>query len=302
MSRVPEEFDEKEFATDEFRDYTVYSSLARTEKNPNFKKILEELAAHEKAHWEFWRQLAMPTATFYVSRVRLFGMQILRRVFGLTFIVKLFEQDEKTAIKNYTAFAAQPTTPIATVDMRARLQQIIADEKYHEQALVAQVKEEKVEFMGNIVLGLNDGLIELSGALVGFAFAFARPIAVGLMGIITGVAASLSMAASAFMHEQYEQTRTNNPKKAAMYTGSAYLVVVVLLVLPFLLASHIWTAIGLMALVVFAIVAGVSYYSSVLLQQKFRRQFGEMLALSVGVAIIAFLIGSLVQFFGGEHL
>ena len=53
-----------------------------------------------------------------------------------------------------------------------------------------------------MVLGLNDALVELTGTLAGLTFALANARLVALAGIITGIAATLSMAASNYLAER----------------------------------------------------------------------------------------------------
>jgi len=41
------------------------------------------------------------------------------------------------------------------------------EENAHEQQLISMIYEERLQFAGSIVLGLNDALVELTGALAG---------------------------------------------------------------------------------------------------------------------------------------
>jgi len=153
------------------------------------------------------------------------------------------------------------------------------------------------KYISSIILGLNDSLIELTGALVGFSFALGDNLIVALAGLITGVSASLSMTASAYMQARYEDGK--NPFKAGLYTGSAYFIVVFLLVTPFMVADNILTALGVMLGVAFLIIASVSFYTSILFDRRFIRQFSEMLIASAGVALIAFALGFIFRWATG---
>ena len=55
-----------------------------------------------------------------------------------------------------------------------------------------------------MVLGLNDALVELTGALAGFTLAFRNTCLIAMAGFITGIAASLSMAASEYLSTKSE--------------------------------------------------------------------------------------------------
>ena len=47
-----------------------------------------------------------------------------------------------------------------------------------------------------MVLGLNDALVELTGTIAGLTFVLTNTTLIAMAGIITGIAATLSMAAS----------------------------------------------------------------------------------------------------------
>lgn len=276
-----------QFALNEYRDYVTYRELAKIETVPAFKRTLEELVRHEWEDFEFWRQFS-PKKEFRLRPWELPVLLLMRRLLGLTFTAKYLERHEQRAVRDYTAYLKTANDPL-----RRRIQDILAREQEHEQTLIDQFRERRVQFLGSVVLGVNDGLIELTGALTGFAFALHDGRQVALFGSVTGIAASLSMAASAYMQARYEPGK--DPRRAGLYTGLSYLLVVVGLILPFLLVPDVWAAFGIMMAVILALIAALSGYAAILFDRDFKRQFGEMLALSVGVAGIAFLLGSLVR-------
>ena len=69
-------------------------------------------------------------------------------------------------------------------------------EQEHEAALIELIDEERLRYISSMVLGLNDALVELTGALAGFTFALGNTTTIAMAGFITGSAATLSMAAS----------------------------------------------------------------------------------------------------------
>lgn len=164
-----------------------------------------------------------------------------------------------------------------------------------------KIEEERVDFTGSIILGLNDGLIELTGVLVGFSSAFSNQAVVAMSGFITGIAAALSMASSAYMQARHEDGN-KHPVKAAVYTGIAYFIVVMLLISPYVLVQGIPTARGVMFVIIFVILASVSLYTSTLFDRKFMKQFGELVVFSMGVALISYLIGYLFRNLTGVEL
>jgi len=271
------------FARNEYRDYIVYKALAEKERIPEFKKILEDLTAQEWADYQFWLKFSKQKS-FFINPLTVWKFILMRKILGLTFIAKFLEAGERETIDAYNEFLKTVEPELA-----AQIKKIVEHEEEHEDKFIRQIKEEKVEFIGSIVLGLNDGLIELTGALVGFSFALNNPKIVAMSGLITGIAASFSMAASSFMQARYEPGK--NPKKAAFYTGLTYILVVLILTAPFLIFTDIFIALILLAVSIFLIIGAASYYTSVLFNRKFLRQISEMAILSIGVAILTFAIG-----------
>lgn len=278
----------KQFLRDEYRDYKGYTALLSIEKNVEFRAVLLELIEHEKADVTFWEEV-VGQKQVQVNGLQIWLWKMMRRTLGLTFTAKYLERGERKAAERY-----QQVHEIFGSEHGEKIAEIVEHEKKHERDLIDQIKEEKVEFLSNIVLGLNDGLIELSGALVGFTFALGATTLAGASGLITGIAASLSMASSAYLQAKHEEDG-KDPLKAALYTGGAYAVVVALLIAPyFLFASSIAALVG-MGIIVMLIIAGMSGYSAILFDRLFKNELKEMLLFSVGTAVVAFCIGTLVD-------
>ena len=152
--------------------------------------------------------------------------------------------------------------------------------------------------MGSVVLGLNDALVEFTGALAGFTLALSDSRLIALTGSITGIAAALSMASSEYLSTKSEGGETKHPIKAAIYTGIAYIITVVALVAP-LLIENVLIALGVMLAMALVIIALFNYYYSVARGESFRKRFTEMAVLSFSVAGISFLIGYALKTFTG---
>ena len=218
--------------------------------------------------------------------------KLMARLFGFTFTVKLMEKGEEGAQKEYELLAKE-------VEESAKIRQ---EEAEHEQALLAMLDEESLQYVGSMVLGMNDALVELTGSLAGFTFAMQNTRLVALSGLIMGISATFSMASSEFLAAKSEG-RTD-ALKSCTYTGIAYLITVALLVLPYLLLdnSQYLTALACMLVAVVLIIAGFSYYISVAKDEKFKPRFWEMTLISVGVAVISFGVGLLAKHFLGVEL
>lgn len=155
--------------------------------------------------------------------------------------------------------------------------------------------EDNASYNGAIVLGLNDALVELSGALVGLSFALAESKTIATVGLITGFAAALSMAASEYLSAKEEKNK--KPVKAATYTGIAYIIAVIALVIPYFVFQNVYVSTGIMFSLVILIIAGYTKYDSKLHGESFKSKFAEMLIITLSVSVISFLFGSLVKNF-----
>ncbi|MCS7184700.1 MAG: VIT1/CCC1 family protein [bacterium] len=280
--------DIEDFAYREYKECVIYSALLKYEKNPEFKRVLESIIQHETSHYNFWNSYAKKE--FKISPIQVFLFKVIRKILGLTFTLKLIEGSEKAAIKRYSEYLKVASDPVII----EKVKELIKDEQDDERKVIESIKEQRVEFLSNIILGLNDALIELTGALVGFSFAFNNTKFIALAGCITGIAASLSMGASAYMQASYERSN-KSPVKAGFYTLFAYLLVVCILVMPFLLISNILTAVIVMFLAGVFIVGFTSFYTSVLFSRSIFRHFLKMFIMSIGVAFITFIIGRFLR-------
>ena len=116
--------------------------------------------------------------------------------------------------------------------------------------------EDRLQYVGSMVLGLNDALVELTGTLAGLSFALQNNKLVALSGLITGISATLSMASSEYLSARSEGS--TDAYKSALYTGVMYIFAVVFLVLPYLLYpvdQYLAALITMLAIVVIIIFA-----------------------------------------------
>ena len=266
------------FQEDEITSSIVYAKLAHIVKDSENKKTLLQIAAEEKAHYEILKRHTGKEVA--PNRWRIFKYYWLARILGLTFAIKLMEKEERDAQEVYARYPEYP-----------ELEKLGRDEEVHEQKLIGLINEEKLEYMGSVVLGLNDALVEFAGALAGFTLALSNAPLIALTGSITGIAAALSMASSEYLSTKSEDGDSKHPVKAAVYTGIAYIITVVALVAPFIFIENVLVALGLMLVMALTIIALFNYYYAVARGESFKKRFLEMAILSFTVAGISFLIG-----------
>ena len=262
-------------------EHLIYSSLAKVVKEPHNAQVLRRIAGEELEHSRFWRQYSQQDAE--PDRVKARWFVFLARTLGLTFSIKLMERGEEQAQEVYARIAQ--SVPEAG--------RIVDDEDRHEHELIAMIDEERLRYVGSMVLGLSDALVELTGALAGFTLAMQNTRLIGMAGLITGIAASLSMGASEYLSTKTEES-DRDPKKASLYTGAAYVLTVVLLIAPFFLLDNYLPALGWALLDALLVILVFTYYVSVAKDLSFRRRFLEMVGISFGVALVSFAIGFVV--------
>lgn len=266
----------------EITEHYVYAKLANRTKDTKNAEILREISKDEESHYNFWKNYTNKDVG--ENRFRIFFYVLIARIFGLTFGIKLMEKGEQKAEIAYAEIAK----------FIPEAKSVIDDENHHENMLIGLIEEERLNYIGAIVLGLNDALVELTGALAGMTFAIQNPNIIALAGLITGIAASFSMGVSLYLSEKSENS-SSKPLKAASYTGLSYILTVILLVLPYLLITNPFISLIFTMAIALIIIFLFTFYISIAKDFSFKQRFLEMAILNVSVALVTFGIGALVR-------
>jgi len=285
---ISEEMREKLLAyqKNEITEHHIYMMLAKAVKSPENRRVLEEIAHDELRHYRDWR--THTRQDMKPDKLKIWKYYWISRILGFTFGVKLMERGEEGAQDSYE-------------QLRGTIQgaeAIVRDENEHEAALLELLDEERLRYTGSIVLGLNDALVELTGALAGLTLALQNTKLIALTGLITGIAAALSMAASEYLSTKSEETE-KHPVRASAYTGVAYVGTVFILILPYLILENFYVCLGCTLVAAVLIIGFFNYYISVARDVPFGRRFLEMTGVSLGVAALSFFIGFLIRSFLG---
>lgn len=270
------------FQQTEITEHHIYVRLAKRVNSPENAKILEQIANDELNHYNGWKKYTnqdIQPRWFFV-----WFYYFVSIIFGFTFGIKLMERGEEAVQKSYADVSSD-------IPEAEKFQH---EEDVHEERLINMLDEERLRYAGSVVLGLNDALVELTGALAGLTLALQNEKLIALSGLITGIAASMSMAASEYLSTRSEDTG-KHPVRAAIYTGIAYIVTVALLVLPYLLIGNYILDLIIALATAVIIIAVFNYYISVAKGESFRERFIEMAALSLSVAAISFIIGFFIR-------
>jgi VIT1/CCC1 family predicted Fe2+/Mn2+ transporter len=265
----------------------VYRRLANREKKAENKNILQKISMQENNHYNLLKEKTGEDVDY--SKFRVYFHVITSIFLGLTFSLKLMEKTEQNAAQEYRDLGYDD---------------IAEEEDEHEKELLSLLEEDALNYLSSIILGLSDALVELTGALAGLTFAFQELRVVALAGLVTGISASFSMAASEFLATK-EENSNRSPIKAALFTGSAYIITVFLLVIPYLLLTdnseiifglepHI-QALIITFIIGLLIIALFNFYVSVAQDKSFNRRFIEMVIILLIVTMISFLIGLILR-------
>jgi VIT1/CCC1 family predicted Fe2+/Mn2+ transporter len=269
------------FQRNELTEHHIYSRLAVVVRSPENRDSLARIAQQELDHYQFGREHT--GRELKPSRLQVWVYYLISRLLGLTFGLKLMERGEEE-VQDHYAELRQVVPEVET---------LIREEHQHEQTLLGLLDEEGLRYTGSIVLGLNDALVELAGALAGLTLALQNGQLIALTGLITGSAAALSMAASEYLSVRAEGERTN-PARAAIYTGIAYILTVAVIA-PYLAMQDLYLSLGLTLAAAVVIIASFNYFLAVAQDTPFRRRFAEMAGLSLGVAAFSFGVGFVLR-------
>jgi VIT1/CCC1 family predicted Fe2+/Mn2+ transporter len=278
-----------EFQRLEITEHHIYRRLAGTIASAENRQVMEKIAADEQRHYDQLRKYTQQDVPPDSWSIRKYFW--ISRILGFTFGVKLMEKTEEKAQGGYE----QVRTAIPEAEG------IMREEDAHEKALLAMLDEERLRYTGSMVLGLNDALVELTGALAGLTLALQNARLIALTGSITGIAAALSMGASEYLSTKSEETPATrgaagkSPLKASVYTGTAYIFTVLILIFPYLVLSNYYVSLACTLAAAIAIIAAFNYYIAVARDEPFKGRFVEMAGLSLGVAAFSFLVGFLLR-------
>lgn len=274
----------------EINDHTIYKALASHQDNEKNKEVFEKIAKDEKAHYEFWVRIT--NQQIEAQKLVVWWYIILVKIFGTSFALKSLEKRESGAEEFYKElFEIYPES-----------KKIYKQEVEHEFELIDMLNDKKLLYAGAIVLGMNDALVELTGTLSGIALAFDKSLTVGLTGLIMGIAASLSMAGSAYFEAKENPSEDINPLVYSLYTGVSYILTTTILVVPFFIFEVMSYSLIMMFISAFLAIISYNFYISVAKDLSFSKRVIQMSAITFGVALISFGIGYVVKYYFGIEI
>jgi vacuolar iron transporter family protein len=301
----------KRLVLDELFDLSLYRALRKIAPD-RLRAVLDQLIPIETKHYEFWQQFFGLELTRLGPgrRVKLWVMVGLARVFGAPAIHLILEAIEVFGIRKYLAvWRLYEGGPLGRA-----VREVLEDEFKHEDAVVSEEAERQInpERIRDIFLGLNDGLVEILGAVSGFFGAFANATTVLIAGLMVGVAGALSMGAGAYLavssESEVRDTETRRrrflgePEPAAeaggtpiasgLRVGLSYVVGAVVPVLPVLFGARTLLPSLVVAGGVIVLVSAILAFLS---GMDVRRRILMNLGIIAGAVAVSYLIGLLAQ-------
>lgn len=271
----------------EMTEAAAYHAMADAIKDEHNREALtrvaDEIASQAKALETYTnKQLAADE-----RKVKRYAR--MARIFGFTFAAKLMDRRKIKFVNHSKRLLSE----------MPEVEEMQADEQKHDDELFALLNEKRLSYVGAMILGMNDAIVEITGTLAGLTLAMQNTRLIALSGLITGVAATLSMAASEYLAERSDGK--GDAAKSGLMTGGAYFITVVILLLPYLILDDkmYLLAMGIMLVLVVLILAGFNFYTSVARDVSFGKNFGQMCAISLGVAALSFVLGYAVRTFLG---
>ncbi|HHJ63386.1 MAG TPA: rubrerythrin family protein [Aquifex aeolicus] len=315
------------FYVGEVRDYLLYSKLAERFRNSDVGAVLEETARTEREHALFWEEFLRrrgvePPSPGGPPLLHL----LLGRLLGI-YLIPLLEMGETGAYTRYYRFLKEKGEELSEEE-KEKLRSIILEELSHEDFFRRKVEALGLANVRDLVLGTNDGLVELLGVVVGLSAVYRdRPELVGISGVVVGLAGAISMGAGAFISVR-SQRQVNeavrekerilsdlrgapftegvapeeNEIRSALLTGFAYLLGVVFPVSPFFLTDSSPVALLLSISLALVVLSGVGALVALASGLPFRRKITEMVAVAGFAAGVSYLLGALVRSLFGLDL
>jgi len=310
---------------------------------------------HAGFWYEFLRRRGEKPEKPKIGRFHFTSVLLLRRLLGAGVVASLLEMGERDAVKKYYRFLTEYSQEMSQ-DEREGLKKVILDELEHEKLFREEGRTFHTENIRDLVLGMNDGLVEVLATVAGLAGAYTNPLMVALGGLIVATAGTLSMAAGAYVSvksqgevvggglmrlrlmaevmqdklkeklkrilynrgvkeaetvseliskekealysmiskEEFGQEEvTEDPKKAAIYTGTFYILGGILPVLPFFFVGS--TLVGLLSsLFMVSLALGIAGMLTAMVSGiAIKRKVIEMVVIGIGASLTTFLIGKL---------
>jgi VIT1/CCC1 family predicted Fe2+/Mn2+ transporter len=302
----------KRLVRDELFDLSLYQALRRVAPPGPLQMVLDQLIPIETRHYRFWQDFfKLPLQRLDpIRRVKLALLVAVARIFGAPAIHLILEAIEVFGVRKYLAVWRQyEAGPLGRA-----VREILEDEFKHEDTVVTAEADRQISptRVRDIFLGLNDGLVEILGAVSGFFGAFASATTVLVAGVMVGVAGALSMGAGAYLAVSSEaevrdteaQRRRflgeaapgdeagDTPVGSGLRVGVSYVIGAVVPLLPVLFGARtLWPSLVVAGVVIVIVSTILAFLSGMNVRRRILMNLGVIAA----AVVISYLLGLLAK-------
>ncbi len=288
---------EKLYSSEMFH-YDVLKRLAKMETDDNLKPLLERLSDLEMKHSLMWKRIVRASdykPLYRKNPLVIDSIALIRKIFGLEMTIKIMEYGEMSK-------EVELDRDLKKLNLNKRelaaVKRIRGSEEKEEDPLKDKLLKysEILNNIRSIILGMNDGLVEILGAVAGFAVALRVPSVIIVAGLITAIAGTLSMTGGSYLSIEYEKSlyktkKSGSATSAAFYTGVAYIIGSLFPLLPFILGLNGYYAIAISVIITGIVLGIVSTIISIVSDTGIRRRIFRTLLISLGIVAVTITLG-----------
>ncbi|MEK7066816.1 MAG: VIT1/CCC1 transporter family protein [Patescibacteria group bacterium] len=301
----------EKIALDELFDYLLYKKLAGI-TNGDLKQLFEELIPIEQNHFHFWQEFfhIKPQKLNLARKIKLWILFSICWLFKEKATHLVLESIEIYGTRKYLMIWDQyKNEPLGEA-----VREVLNDELKHEDIMVSRFIERRVnaEKIRDIFLGLNDGLVEILGAVSGFFAAFSNSGSVLIAGFTVAVAGSISMAAgifvasgsekeiemserrkSQFFNKVVQKThKHDSAMRNAVLVGVSYLIGAMIPILPVLIGAK---SVFISIIASGAIIVFVSFFVAFISGMNIKRRVITNVVIIAMAVVVTYTMGIIVR-------
>ncbi|MEM0159772.1 MAG: VIT1/CCC1 transporter family protein [Candidatus Micrarchaeaceae archaeon] len=283
---------------DEALHAEVYRRLAASDRNAKSKAVLEKLYRIEKDHAVLLQRILAMNGyekRGRISSISLFAISAARKFLGFTFAIKLMEYNKllinkrfRDALRSFK-FDARERLMLSRLEKGEKVEEMLNNLLLPLNSVLRNIRD--------VVFGMNDGLVEVLAATVGFSAALQEPLLVLIAGLLVAVSGALSMAGGAYLSTKYEKvistakSQGKLPARSALYTGIFYIFGAIFPILPFAFGIGGISGIALAMVLTAIVLLFTSTLIAILSNESISRRVAESLLISFGAAAVTITLG-----------
>ncbi|BCS91032.1 MAG: VIT1/CCC1 family predicted Fe2+/Mn2+ transporter [Candidatus Micrarchaeota archaeon] len=282
--------------------YLFYKRLSKDARLPEeVRELAKRLYKIEYNDSIRWARLAdIKPSIDILLRIHAYLIDLLRRLFGIAFTMKLIEREEidtEKELNKHKSSLKLSDKELSEIRSIERYRAII--EKEIKKRILRYERE--ASNIRDIVFGINDGLVEVLASVSGIATAIENPLLVIISGLIVALSGTLSMTVGAYLSTGAESSR-EDAKRSAKYVGLSYITGAVIPIIPFIIGFKHLEGIILAFLFTGMALYISSFIIAVMSNNSIDRYIAKTLIFSLSAALVTSLLGYIVRIALGVNL